>query len=236
MVLVARFTYRRWTEPIEGSTLTSDVGWGCMIRVGQMVLINALIREQVSQGLEFLEDRLNYLFILFNDNLRDEIAPFSIQNIVPMAKHKFGVNSGEWFRSTTIMMSLDLINKQFEPKHTKDIEILTLVDATFMLDKIYQRLFEDSTVNLTGQEIIEGLCTRNWKGKKLLLTLSTMIGADTPQPEFKPCLDFLLTLPQFVGALGGEGNRAYYIFGLHKQRNVYFYLDPHLVQVDWPSI
>lgn len=39
------YTYRSGFEAIEGTTYTSDAGWGCMIRTGQMMAAEALRRS-----------------------------------------------------------------------------------------------------------------------------------------------------------------------------------------------
>lgn len=232
MLTVVCFTYRsHWKEPISGTNLMSDSGWGCMIRVGQMALANVLIREMIRKQNEFNEDVVNLLLILFNDHMKGEVCPFSIQNIVPLADEKYKIPRGNWFRSTTIMMCLDHLNQIYKPSKTADIVLSTHVDACIFLERIYERVFDESCTNLDAGEIVELLSTRVWP-KKLLLTVAAMVGVEEPHPEYKDCLDALFMLPQFAGGLGGSGNRAHFIIGLNKRLNSYYYLDPHYVQVN----
>lgn len=76
----------------------------------------------------------------------------------------------------------------------------------------------------------------NFKNKVLIL-VSIQLGIDRVSSEYFPVINELMNMKQFVGAVGGRPNFAYFFIGTlsnfsqaSKAANKLIYLDPHLVQ------
>jgi cysteine protease ATG4 len=118
------FTYRKGFVPIGDSGITSDRGWGCMLRCGQMVLSQALlflhlgklkfiftlsldllINIHLCAGRDWhwdLEQRNpKYVSILnmFEDN---KSANYSIHQIALMGASSENKEVGQWFGPNTV--------------------------------------------------------------------------------------------------------------------------------------
>ena len=48
------FTYRKDFPAIEGTQLTSDMGWGCMLRSSQMMMAHAFVCHFMGRGMKYI--------------------------------------------------------------------------------------------------------------------------------------------------------------------------------------
>lgn len=98
-------TYRREFPILNGSNYTSDCGWGCMLRSGQMMLAQALVCHFLGRSWRF--DLDTQLHATHEDNLHRKIlrwfgdsssrnCPFSIHTLVTLGTES-GKKPGDWY-------------------------------------------------------------------------------------------------------------------------------------------
>jgi hypothetical protein len=182
------FTYRKdFVSPLESinkksgkpKMLSSDFGWGCMIRWGQMMLANSILmhikrtifsheRTVVTK----LEDFENNEFSMGDDNITEkevyeniekeviskfldskfgEQAPFSIHEITNQGLNWFHKVAGDWYGPNSISQVLRELNHKFKPY--QDFEIWVFNHGVF---------FKDEVLNL-GSSVISQLSSEELK-------------------------------------------------------------------------
>lgn len=104
-------TYRRGFVAIGNTQLTTDKGWGCMLRCGQMVLAEALTELHLGRDWQWSEETRDatYLKIVnrFEDNKQ---APFSLHQIALMGDSSEEKRIGEWFGPNTVAQVLKYVH------------------------------------------------------------------------------------------------------------------------------
>lgn len=162
-------TYRRNFPPIDENTrYTTDRGFGCMIRCGQMVLANALLCKTLgrdwrwsARGLDKNPEVYVKILKLFQDR---EDRPYSIHQIVLTGQHE-GKNIGEWFGPNTIAQALKRISiAQNEAGSLVDKELVISIDAALdnvvVVDEIKSR-FKQRNQTIDGESRKSGSSLAN---------------------------------------------------------------------------
>uniref|UniRef100_A0AAZ3Q3M6 Cysteine protease n=1 Tax=Oncorhynchus tshawytscha TaxID=74940 RepID=A0AAZ3Q3M6_ONCTS len=205
------FTYRKNFPPIGGTGPTSDTGWGCMLRCGQMILGEALVCRHLGRDWRW-ETVLNIV--------RLALRKLTVLNIVRLALRKLTVFDS-WSR-LAVHVAMD---------NTVVMEEIKRLCMPW-LDYGGAACAEPPGWMPKHNGCLEGACalaeeeTALWKPLVLLIPLR--LGLSDINKAYIETLKQCFQLPQSLGVIGGKPNSAHYFIGYVGEELIY--LDPHTTQ------
>ncbi|MFH4979762.1 hypothetical protein AB6A40_006471 [Gnathostoma spinigerum] len=252
------FTYRRNFPAIGGTGPSTDVGWGCMLRCGQMLLGQALIRLHLGNNWVWRKNSENKKYQQIVRMFQDyKDMPFSIHQIAQMGQSE-KKNIGEWFGPNTAAQVLKKL-VVFERMSGLAIHValdglLITSDVKAMAKTEFPRSRETTLVGDDGVVEVPGasasgtgpqachstmnstlpetslLDVRRRAGDwlPLLIIIPLRLGLTSINRCYLPAIQAFFRIPFCMGIIGGRPNHALYFVGMTGEQLIY--LDPHVCQ------
>uniref|UniRef100_T1KA70 Cysteine protease n=3 Tax=Tetranychus urticae TaxID=32264 RepID=T1KA70_TETUR len=221
-------TYRKGFPKIDGSGPSSDFGWGCMLRCGQMVLSQALILKHLGRQWRWSKDKKEmiengsyktYLKILslFLDR---KASPYSIHQISQMGATE-GKAIGTWFGPNTVCQVLKKLS-EYDKWNKWAVHICC--DNLVIIDEIKESIKEAIALHQPSED--EASTSKSWCD--LLLFIPVRLGLNEFNKLYYDAIKNSFRLPQSLGIIGGRPNHALHFIGCVGNEMIYF--DPHTTQ------
>uniref|UniRef100_A0A8C7L5I9 Cysteine protease n=1 Tax=Oncorhynchus kisutch TaxID=8019 RepID=A0A8C7L5I9_ONCKI len=222
------FTYRKKFSPIGGTGPSSDTGWGCMLRCGQMILAQALVCSQLGRAWRWRAEggqpeeyhRILHCFLDKKDSC------YSVHQMAQMGVGE-GKSVGEWYGPNTVAQVLKKL-ALFDDWNS--LAVYVSMDNTVVIEDISTFFFPSLDAKRTQ---IATMCPHSQSQSRsdwrpLLLVIPLRLGINHINPVYIQALKECFKIPQSCGVLGGKPNLAYYFIGFVGEELIY--LDPHTTQ------
>lgn len=219
------FTYRSGFSKIGNSGLTSDAGWGCAVRVGQMLL------SEVFNRLKNSDRKVKPAHDVLEKFLDTEDSPFSLQKLVLAFSREDDSKIGTWLGPNNVCHSIKQLVGDFNEKCSNSISTdMPVTEQPTTSKHILQvHVCMDSTVVIPELPRVEE--------SPILIFIPLRLGLDSINSSLYG-QDILnsMSYPQSVGIIGGRPRTAYYFFGHSETTQELLALDPHTVRAHSGSV
>jgi len=207
-------SYREGFMVIPGSKYTSDVGWGCMIRSGQMLLAQALLMNTVGRGFRLnqgSDEQYDALVKLFYDTTTAD-SPFSLHNLLRIGD-RYGVKPGTWLGPSIVCTAMSRALNELTPH-----PVYGALVAYVALDCLVSK-----------SEIMRVITAGGNDWRPVLILIPLRLGVERLNPLYIPSLQNIFSYQECVGLIGGKSGHSMYFLGF--QGNDLIGLDPHICQM-----
>lgn len=215
-------TYRREFPILNGSSYSSDCGWGCMLRSGQMLLAQGLVAHFLGRNWRWGSETM-ITHSVFPDVYHRKIlkwfgdkpsinSPFSIHALVNIGEES-GKKAGDWYGPASVA-------------HILKNAVKNAANDNFEFDSLTVYVSQDCAVYI--QDVLELCTTKDNKWKSVFLFVPVKLGAEKFNQIYAPCLTALFTLEQCIGVIGGRPKHSLYFVGYQDDKLIH--LDPHYCQ------
>ncbi|XP_033739207.1 uncharacterized protein LOC117326559 [Pecten maximus] len=238
------FTYRQDFPAITGTKLTSDCGWGCMLRSGQMMVARAFVNHFLGRDWNVFRDQslgeetYRKQIIRWFGDFPSEQSPFSIHHLAEIGK-KLGKDPGDWYGPSSVAHILrDAMLRGYSAQPVlADTCIYVAQDSTVYKKDIYEMCSKRarSVTRLTSstESETDGAKTKSveeeyeWR-RAVIILVPIRLGSEEMNPVYGPCIKSLLAQDNCIGIIGGKPKHSLYFIGFQDDKLIY--LDPHYCQ------
>uniref|UniRef100_T1J1K5 Cysteine protease n=1 Tax=Strigamia maritima TaxID=126957 RepID=T1J1K5_STRMM len=216
-------TYRREFEELDGSSYTTDCGWGCMLRSGQMLLAEGLVRHLMGRDWRFKvneyqspgQNEMHRQIVRWFGDTPDEKSPFALHHLVAIGK-SMGKKAGDWYGPASVAHIMRHALENSANKHS-------------LLEGLHIYVAQDCTVY--KGDVLK-LCTGSslggdvWQGVVIFVPLR--LGGESFNHVYAHCVRIFLSDPNCIGIIGGRPKHSLYFVGYQDDKLIH--LDPHYCQ------
>ena len=225
------FSYRSGMPPFAGSNITTDAGWGCTLRSGQMMLARALLAHCIGNAGEDTALRA-HLLGLFRDT---PTSPFGLHALCTHGRAA-GVTVGSWLGPHALCNALQATVAHALAPNQLHVHVVSggggapTLYREDIADECRRRAQAPPAPDPPAVvlPLLHQACEpQKWTPILLLIPLTLGLGR-CMNPVYSSQVSAALGLTRSCGIVGGRPGSSLFFVGC--QGDAVLYLDPHEVQ------